>query len=211
MLHWVRIHATRAFPNSGVGEASFASQRYRRRAYAALDTMGRHRATCPRSGLLKIKAQGLERSLARICREAGASVRFNTKLRDMNVAVSANDERAIEVLASGLPLYQDAQLAVDITVRSATTSTELRRRVCRHDGGSPGTSGSASVATVSTPRLAWQVEVDVGGVMRSRVCRFFGVQGVGHSGHRRGRARSGGPLPEVRVGCSVVPCGFDFC
>ena len=54
---------------------------------AALDTMGRHRAACPRSGLLKLRAQGLERSLARICREAGASVRFNAKLPDMKVAV----------------------------------------------------------------------------------------------------------------------------
>ena len=42
-------------------------------------------------------------TLARICREAGALVRCNTKLRDMNVAVPAADERAIEVLASGLP------------------------------------------------------------------------------------------------------------
>ena len=66
---------------------------------AALDTMGRHRAACPRSGLLKHRAQGPVRSLARICREAGASVRF----RDMHVAISA----------SGLPFHHDAQLAVD--------------------------------------------------------------------------------------------------
>ena len=69
---------------------------------AALDTMGRHRV-CPRSGLLKTKAQGPERSLVRICREAGAFVRFNAKLRDLNLAVSVNDVRVIEVLASGLP------------------------------------------------------------------------------------------------------------
>ena len=47
--------------------------------------------------------------------EAGASVRCNAKLVDMNVAVHANDERAVEVLASGLPLFHGAQLAVDIT------------------------------------------------------------------------------------------------
>ena len=45
---------------------------------------------------------GPGRTLARICREAGATVRMNTKLRDMNVAVEANDEWAIEVLATGL-------------------------------------------------------------------------------------------------------------
>ena len=37
----------------------------------------------------------------------------------MNLAVAANDDRAIEVLAAGLPLFFGAQLAVDITVRCA--------------------------------------------------------------------------------------------
>ena len=46
--------------------------------------------------------------MVRICREAGATVRFNTRLREMNVAVSANDERSIEVLASGLLLHHQA-------------------------------------------------------------------------------------------------------
>ena len=45
------------------------------------------------------------------------------KLRDMNITVSATDERAIEVLAMGLPLHQGAQLAIDITLRSALTTT----------------------------------------------------------------------------------------
>ena len=40
----------------------------------------------------------------------------------MNVAVRAEDARRIEVLASGLPLFHGAQLAVDITLRSALTS-----------------------------------------------------------------------------------------
>ena len=54
-----------------------------------------------------------------MCREAGATVRWQAKLRDMNVTV----ERAIEVLASGLPLFQGAQLAVDITIRSVLTAS----------------------------------------------------------------------------------------
>ena len=69
-----------------------------------LDVWGRHRAACPRSGRLRARAVGLERSLALVCREAEATARCHAKLRDMNVAVSAQDERAIEVLASGLPL-----------------------------------------------------------------------------------------------------------
>ena len=53
-----------------------------------------------------------ERTLARVCREAGATVRCNAKLRDMNVRVHATDERSIEVLASGLAMNHGAQLAV---------------------------------------------------------------------------------------------------
>ena len=87
----------------------------------ALDTFGRHRAACPHSGRLKRRAVAPERTLARICREAGATVRCNARLRDMNVAVSSTDDRAIEVLASGLPYHHGAQLAVDITLRSVLT------------------------------------------------------------------------------------------
>ena len=89
---------------------------------ALLDVQGRHRAVCPRSGRLRSRAVGFERTLARVCREAGATVRCNVRLRDMNVAVSATDTRSIEVLATGLPLHHGAQLAVDITLRSALTS-----------------------------------------------------------------------------------------
>ena len=84
-----------------------------------LDSTGRHRAACNRSGRQKKRALAPERTLARVCREAGATVRCNAKLCDMNLAVAANDDRAIEVLASGLPLFFGAQLAVDITVRCA--------------------------------------------------------------------------------------------
>ena len=82
-----------------------------------LDVFGRHRAACPHSGRSRMRAGGPERTLARVCREAGATVRCNTKLRDMNVGVAATDQRAIEVLTSGLPINQGAQLAVDITLR----------------------------------------------------------------------------------------------
>ena len=78
---------------------------------AFLDREGRHRAACARSGRLKTRALAPERTLARVCREAGATVRYNARLRDMNLAVTAQDDRAIEVLASGLPLFFGAQLA----------------------------------------------------------------------------------------------------
>ena len=58
-----------------------------------VDSRGRHRAACPHSGRLRTRATAPE-----------ANVRFKCLLRDMNVAVRAEDERRIEVLASGLPI-----------------------------------------------------------------------------------------------------------
>ena len=81
-----------------------------------LDSLGRHRAACPRSGRLRRRAMAPEKTLARVCREAGATVRCNAKLREMNVAVAATDEREIEVLASGLPLHS-------IMVRSSLSTS----------------------------------------------------------------------------------------
>ena len=49
----------------------------------------------------------------------GAMVRCNAKLRDMNVVVSASDERPIEVVASGLPFHDGAEFAIDVTLRSS--------------------------------------------------------------------------------------------
>ena len=98
-----------------------------------LDSRGRHRAACPLSGRLRTRAVAPERT--RVCREAGAIVRTNVKLRDMNIAVRADDERCIEVVASGLPLFHGAQLAVDITLRCALTSRgEPRTGAAREDG-----------------------------------------------------------------------------
>ena len=53
--------------------------------------------------------------MARICREAGARVKFNALLRDMNVRVASSDARRIEVLAQDLPCFGGSQLVVDVT------------------------------------------------------------------------------------------------
>ena len=45
----------------------------------------------------------------------------------MSVQVSATDERVIEVVAAVLPIHHGAQLAVDITLRSAVTSVGAPR------------------------------------------------------------------------------------
>ena len=52
----------------------------------------------------------------------------------MNINVPATDERAIEVLASGLEMNHGAQLAVDITFRSAVTSCGARPNAATVDG-----------------------------------------------------------------------------
>ena len=53
----------------------------------------------------------------------------------MNLGVAADDERRIEVLASGLPCFNGAQLAVDITLRSAVSADgEPRSQAARVDG-----------------------------------------------------------------------------
>ena len=62
--------------------------------------LGRHRGARPRSSRLRSRALPMERTLARVCREAGATVRCNCRLRDMSVTVRADNERVLEVLAS---------------------------------------------------------------------------------------------------------------
>eukprot|EP00438_Fugacium_kawagutii_P030850 Skav210411 [mRNA] locus=scaffold1416:432086:432754:- [translate_table: standard] len=63
-----------------------------------------------------------------MCREAGALVRTNVLLRDFNLPVNRPDERRLEVLAAGLPLYHGAQLAIDTTLVSPLTAAGAPRR-----------------------------------------------------------------------------------
>ena len=72
-----------------------------------LDPLGRHRGACTRSGRVKKRATPTERMIARVCREAGARVKFNAHLRDMNLGVRGTDERRIEVLAQDLSCFEN--------------------------------------------------------------------------------------------------------
>ena len=85
---------------------------------AALDRCGRHRAACPRSGRL-YRATAPKRTLAWVCREAGAMERTHAELGDLDTIDTVFDDRSIDILASGLPFHHGAQLAVDIILRSA--------------------------------------------------------------------------------------------
>ena len=49
-------------------------------------------------------------------REAGATVALNVLVRDLNLDPVRQDDRRIEVIANGLPLWGGAQVAVDTTL-----------------------------------------------------------------------------------------------
>ena len=95
-----------------------------------LDPLGDHRAACAQSGVLRARGGPLERAAARICREGGARVTTNTRLADLNIHnLSRVDDRRIEVIANGLPMWGGSQLAVDTTLVSPLTrSGEPRSR-----------------------------------------------------------------------------------
>ena len=84
-----------------------------------LDCFGHHRAACATVGVLGRRGFTLESAAARVCREAGARVSENVLVRDLDIlAPDAADERRLEVIADGLPLFHGAQLAIDTTMVS---------------------------------------------------------------------------------------------
>ena len=118
------------------------------------DRVGQHRSppSCVRrSGRLKTRALAPERTLARVCGEAGATVPCHAMLQDMNLAVAVNDDRAIEVLASGLSLFFGAQLAVDITVRCALAADDTARGCQGRRNRVHQTSGGQGTDVLRTP------------------------------------------------------------
>ena len=85
--------------------------------------------------MLRSRGCPLERAAARVCREAGARVSVNTRLADLNLVVDQVDDRRLEVVANGLPLWNGVQLAVDTTLVSPLTACgEPRRRAGRFQG-----------------------------------------------------------------------------
>ena len=101
----------------------------------------------------------MERAEARICREAGARVTTNTLLTDLNIpSLHRLDQRRIEVIATGLPLYHGAQIAVDtILVSPLTASSQPRRRQGTFAGlhwQMPGVPRNETTQSLSNPIAA---------------------------------------------------------
>ena len=81
-----------------------------------LDSCGHHRAACSMVGVLGRRGFAVESAAARVCREAGGRVSVNVRVQDMDLArPDALDNRRLEIVVDGLPLFQGAQLAVDTT------------------------------------------------------------------------------------------------
>ena len=88
-----------------------------------LDQLGDHWASCMRSGRVRRRARPLEKACARIFREAGARVQENVLLRDLVLpSARPTDRRALEVVATGLPVARGVPLAVDVTTVSVLHS-----------------------------------------------------------------------------------------
>ena len=102
-----------------------------------LDALGDHRAACPTSGLLRLRAGPVEQAWGRVLREAGGKVRDNVPLWAMGLEqpVPRTDRRAIELVALGLPLYHGLPLACDATLASPLHANgEARPRAAEHPG-----------------------------------------------------------------------------
>ena len=96
--HESRVHnGAFTLPDCCLGMATAPSgcDRCHMHSGGRLDSLGRQRGACPESGRPRTRPIGPERT---ICREVGAVVRTNMKLRDKNIVVPANDEREIEVV-----------------------------------------------------------------------------------------------------------------
>ena len=86
---------------------------------SVLDEKGDHAATCHLAGRLTLRARPLEKTWARVLREAGARVRERVFLRDAAVpGIVPSDGRHIEIVASGLPFGNGVPVAVDATLVS---------------------------------------------------------------------------------------------
>ena len=100
------------------------------------DALGDHVTACPTSGVLRTRAVPLERAVARVCREAGGRVAMHVRVAEMNVDVPVSDARCIEILASALPVWHGAQVAIDTTLVSPIgRDGQPRGRSAREAGG----------------------------------------------------------------------------
>ena len=96
-----------------------------------LDSSGHHRAACANVGVLGRRGFALESAATRVCREAGGRASVNQCVRDLDIAApNAADNRRLEVVADGFPLFHGAQLAIDTTMVSPLSCTGVLHARC---------------------------------------------------------------------------------
>ena len=151
------------------------------RCRRTLDPLGDHRAACSRAGVLRSRGVPREHAAARVCREAGARVTMHARLANLNVpAVQRVEDRTIEVIATGLPLWHGSQLAIDTTLVSPLTGAAQPRR----RGGQCSIAHSPAEQRADIPRA--------GGVKQMPACC------PGHGGWRPLEPGSSNFLPAPR-------------
>ena len=144
-----------------------------------IDPWGDHLSACMRSGRPKLRSLRPEATVAQICREAGGRVKTNVMLRDMNIAVPAADERRLEVLVSGLPVFGGSQLAVDVTLRSCLTRDGVARANAHWSDGACAEGGREDKEAkypelISGERCRLVVlAVELGGRFSVETCEFI--------------------------------------
>ena len=101
-----------------------------------LDSRGHHRAARPLARVLGRRGFALESAAARVFREAGGRVTTNVLVQDMDLLPFRQvDNRRLEVVVNGLPLFRRAQLAIDTTMVSPVGSDGTPRRQCATTSG----------------------------------------------------------------------------
>lgn len=96
-----------------------AAKQCSRTCTSQLDSLGDHAASCAQSGRLKLRSRPVEKTWARVLREAGGRVRENVYLRDTTLpGIDPSDGRNIELVVTGLPVNRGVPLAVDATLVS---------------------------------------------------------------------------------------------
>ena len=90
-----------------------------KKCFSIVDAWGDHLCSCMKSGKVKLRSRAVEKTWARISREAGGRVRENVKLRDCGIpGIDPSDGRNIEVVVTGLPLAHGIPIAIDASLVS---------------------------------------------------------------------------------------------
>ena len=104
-----------------------------------------HRSACPIAGVLGRRGFPLENVAARICQEAGDDC-FRSRSRF--AWINNLDDRRLEVVVDGLPLFRGAQLAIDTTLVCPLTREGVAKPRCATENG-------ASLERARTPKFGF--------------------------------------------------------